>query len=351
MDVLNVVMLVLLAVVLVLLVWLLVRQSRLATGPNTQQVDAALNSLKAELIQKQMEGLVSLRESVDSANRLLNERLADGQASLDRRLQVFGEIENRLGQLAMQAENIEQVGKNIQALSELLRPPKLRGSLGEMLLEHLLAQILPESLFVMQYQFDDGLRVDAIIRVGDRLLPVDSKFPLDSFQRLADAPDAAKALKEFDRDMKKHVDAIADKYIRPQDATTEVALMYIPSESVYAQFVSGTGTGFAYALGRKVVPTSPGHLYGFLSTLSAMYTHLGLTTTGELLAESRRLSAGLQAVAEGLEKAVGLAERIEGSVRTAGNSLNRLHAVHGDTVHKLERLRHDEADGAESARE
>jgi len=128
-----------LALMLVLLIWLLIRQGRSAKPSDAQAAEIALSSLKAEIIQKQMEGLVSLRESVDSANRLLNERLADGQASLDRRLQIFGQIENRLGQLATQAENIEQVGRNIQALSELLRPPKLRGVLGEMLLEHLLA--------------------------------------------------------------------------------------------------------------------------------------------------------------------------------------------------------------------
>ncbi|MBD3332034.1 DNA recombination protein RmuC [candidate division GN15 bacterium] len=354
MDSLGIAILVVLAIVLVLLVWLLIRQSKGRSVADSEAVDSALASLKAELIQKQMEGLVSLRESVDSANRLLNERLADGQASLDRRLQIFGEIENRLGQLARQAENIEQVGKNIQALSELLRPPKLRGSLGETLLEHLLAQILPESLFEMQYRFDDGLLVDAAIQVGDRLLPMDSKFPLESFQRLAENPEDSKAIKQFERDMKKHVDAIADKYIRPQDNTTEMALMYIPSESVYAQFVSRTDTGFDYALQRRVIPTSPGHLYGFLSTLAALYKHLGLSTTGELLAESRRLSAGLQAIAEGLEKAVGLVDRVEGSVRSAGNSLNRLQTVHADMTRKLERLRHDQPDtdeGAEISRE
>jgi DNA recombination protein RmuC len=340
-----------LALMLVLLIWLLIRQGRSAKPSDAQAAEIALSSLKAEIIQKQMEGLVSLRESVDSANRLLNERLADGQASLDRRLQIFGQIENRLGQLATQAENIEQVGRNIQALSELLRPPKLRGVLGEMLLEHLLAQILPESLFVMQHRFEDGLTVDAAVRVGDRLLPIDSKFPLDSYQRLAADPDASKAVKEFGRDMKKHVDAIAEKYLRPHDGTTEVALMYIPSESVYAEFVARPDTGFGYSLQRKVIPTSPGHLYGFLATFAALYKHLGLTTTGELLAESRRLSAGLQAVAEGIEKAMGLTERIEGSVRSAGNSLNRLRTVHDDIGKKLERLRHDEFDGLHQARE
>ena len=122
--------------------------------------------------------------------------------------------------------------KDLARLEQALRPPKARGGFGELLLENLLRDRLPPSAYEMQYTFDSGERVDAIVR-ADRMIPVDSKFPLDNYIRLADAEtddERQLAERQFGRDVKQHIDAIAAKYIRPDEGTYDFAFMYIPVE-------------------------------------------------------------------------------------------------------------------------
>ncbi len=338
MELLSVFTLLLAVAVLAALVWLIVISKGQKPPDQTQRIDSAFESLKAELIGKQMEGLLSLRESLDSANRLLNERLAEGTGALDRRLELFGELEKKLGQLEMQAKSIEEIGRNIQSLSELLKPPKLRGNLGEILLDNLLSQILPRALFVMQYQFQGGQRVDAMIKLGNRLLPIDSKFPMEAFQRILSGDNTGQAHREFVRSLKQHVDTISSKYVRPDQNTTDFAIMYIPSEAVYYEFVSQRDAeAFEYALSRKVVPSSPGHLYAFLASLSALYVESGLATG--LAADSARLAAGLNALAECHAKLTQLHDRMEGSLRSLTLSLSKAKDLSGDMSYQLGRLR------------
>lgn len=113
----------------------------------------------------------------------------------------------------------------------------------------------------MQYKFRTGDIVDAVIRTSDRLVPVDSKFPLENFRRLTAAPEGEKKplQKSFISDVKKHIDAIASKYILPDEDTFPFALMYVPAENVYYEIIIkdelSTGVGlYSYALEKKVVP-------------------------------------------------------------------------------------------------
>ena len=337
MDILPAALIALIVLNSLLLVWLLVSLRRGWGRERDRQLDSSLEHLKVELINQQMEGLVSLRESLDSANRIVNERLAEGNTALDRRMAVFAEIENKLGQLATQAENIESIGKNIQSLSDLLKPPKVRGGLGEILLENLLAQILPSALYQTQYRYAGGQRVDAVIKVGEMLLPVDSKFPLESFQRyLADGDRASR--RELDQAFRKHIDDISGKYIRPDEGTADIALMYIPSEAVYYQFVSRRDNeGLEYAMASKVIPSSPGHLYAFLASLSALYRQVGLTS------DSRRLLHGLDNLTEALSRLERLHERLEGSLRSMTASLSKAREESKVMAFQLDRLQEPSA--------
>jgi len=309
-------------------------------------IEASLNNLKAEILEKQMEGLVAMRSSLDSAQKLMNERLAEGSSALDRRMELFGEIQNKLGRLSDQTRNIEAIGNNIQSLSELLRPPKLRGALGEMLLENLLAQILPSSMYDRQYQLSGGQRVDAIVRLADRILPIDSKFPIEPFQRdQADESDDSEA-RDLTRVLKKFIDSIADKYIRPEEGTTDIALMYIPSEAVYYRFVSQEeDVGLKYALSRNVIPTSPGHLYAFLASLAAVYAQAGLAGS------SRELVAALSSLNESLTKLGAIHSRMEGSTRSLTSSLSRAGDLVSGMSQRLHSLREPSAAQTESVDE
>jgi DNA recombination protein RmuC len=173
------------------------------------------------------------------------------------------------------ADRILEVGQSISSLQDILSPPKLRGGFGEMLLERLLAQILPQANCRFQHRFRSGEAVDAVIQLGPSLVPVDAKFPMESFNRvLAAASDdeRTKLRREFVRAVRGHVDDVA-KYIRPDEGTFDFALMYIPAENVYYETIvkseldAEAGTLQEYALQRRVILVSPNCLYAYLQAI------------------------------------------------------------------------------------
>jgi DNA recombination protein RmuC len=212
-----------------------------------------LNSLRSE----------SARQLADR-NADVDRRLEAMTATMDRRLETATKtssaIHHQLGQLGQANAEILARANDLKKLEQALRPPKARGGFGELLLGNLLRDRLPPDAYQLQYGFNTGERVDAVIKV-ERLVPIDAKFPLDNFERLADAEnDDERALyeKAFSRDLKTHVDAIAGKYIRPDEGTYDFALMYLPSESVYYELVCGkTGALLQYAHEKRVFPVSP----------------------------------------------------------------------------------------------
>jgi DNA recombination protein RmuC len=206
----------------------------------------------------------------DSAHQLaernaeVDRRLEAMTATMDRRLETATKtttaIHHQLGQLGQANAEILARANDLKKLEQALRPPKARGGFGELLLENLLRDRLPRDSYQLQYGFKTGERVDAVIKV-ERLVPIDAKFPLDNFERLADAEtddDRTLYEKAFARDLKNHVDAISQKYIRPDEGTYDFALMYLPSEGVYYELVCGkTGSLLQYAHEKRVFPVSP----------------------------------------------------------------------------------------------
>jgi len=173
-----------------------------------------------------------------------------------------------------------EIGKDIASIQDLLRPPQIRGGIGEVTLKNILGELLPRQNFEEQYRFKNGVIVDAVIKVGPRLIPIDSKFPLESFERyLACSEDREKTqyLKEFCRNVMSQIDDIAAKYILEDEATYDFALMYIPSENIYYQTILkddielGGKSIAEYALSKRVVIVSPNSIYAYLRVI-----HLGL---------------------------------------------------------------------------
>jgi len=159
---------------------------------------------------------------------------------------------------------------DLAKLEQVLRPPKARGGFGELLLENLLRDRLPATAYTMQHGFSTGERVDAVVRVG-QLIPVDSKFPLDNFQRMTQAQnDDERQLcaKAFARDVKAKIDDIAGKYIRPDEGTFDFAFMYVPVESVYYELACNPAGGLLeYANERRVFPVSPNTFTAYLQLI------------------------------------------------------------------------------------
>jgi DNA recombination protein RmuC len=212
--------------------------------------------------------LAELDERVDRRLDGLDGRLLSSQQSAG---QAATQIVERLTRLDGTAEQMLQRAGELARLEHVLRPPKARGGFGELLLENLLRDRLPPSAYEMQYTFTSGERVDAVIRV-ERLIPIDSKFPLDNFERLLDAEgDAERALHEkaFARDLKGHIEAIAAKYIKPAEGTYDFAFMYLPVEAIYYELVCGkTGALLGHAHERRVFPVSPTTFTAYLQVIA-----------------------------------------------------------------------------------
>ena len=320
------------------LIWLAQRSKRNSAELSAETIQASFQNLTAELVKKQMEGMSSIQSSLNQTTQMLNDRLAESSRTLDQKVQVFGEIKTKIGELAVQAKNMETIGQNIQSLSELLKPPKLRGNIGETFLENILSQILPKALYELQFSFPTGHRVDAVIKFGKMHLSIDSKFPLEAYNKHIDNPDNAEFRKSFTQSIKKHIDDTSSRYILPQEGTLEFAVMYIPAESIYYQLVSRETDVFDYALSKKIIPSSPGHLYGFLVTMSAIYKETGLINQG------RQLSAILNKLADSLSKVAGLHERMDGSVRSLTLSLAKARDETRTAEQHLGRLQKPESD-------
>jgi len=206
------------------------------------------------------------KEQGDTLSNMMGERL-------DEKIKVFGEVKEGLGALTQRTKVVEEVGKNISSLQEILRAPKFRGGFGELLLERLLADTLPRDNYSLQYRFRDGETVDAVIRIGGNLVPIDSKFPLEDFERIlkAESEEEQVALRrQFTRTIKKHIDDVT-RYILPDENTFDFALMYIPAENVYYETIlSGhpeeSGI-YSYSLQKRVIPVSPNSFYAYLQVI------------------------------------------------------------------------------------
>jgi DNA recombination protein RmuC len=238
-----------------------------------------IESARHEGRDRQAETLASVREELRQFAGQVTAQVGQVSSGVQRDLQhvgqVMGAVHGSLGKLGEATQRVFDEGRDIAGLEQLLRSPKVRGGLGELLLENLLAQMLPQEHWALQHTFPTGDRVDAVVRIGDRMVPVDAKFPLENFRRMVDETDEDRRRshrRAFVRDVKSRVDEIAKRYIRPDDDTFDFALMYVPAEPVYYEIIARDESleddaPATYALSRRVVPVSPNSLYAYLQVI------------------------------------------------------------------------------------
>lgn len=276
--------------------------------------EAKLNTLREdwsrEISRRIGEELARVWEQVQGQVRTTEQSV--GQ-KLQQANDTFASVTRELGRLQEATRKVEEVGRNVASLQDLLRAPKMRGGLGEFFLADLLAQILPADFYTLQHQFSDGERVDAAIRLRDRMVPVDSKFPLEQFQRMGQAvteEERAQWRRGMVRDVKLHIDSIAQKYIRPTEGTFDFALMYIPAENVYYEAIlkeDGVGDDrgiFQHAVARQVIPVSPNSFYAYLQVILQGLRGFAVEQRAqEILASLIKLQKELAAVREDFGRA------------------------------------------------
>ncbi|OGK80106.1 MAG: hypothetical protein A2X50_07325 [Candidatus Rokubacteria bacterium GWF2_70_14] len=263
-------------------------------------VAGELKGVTAEVTRQLQEGMRLVQDSQST----MGERL-------DHAAKVVGEVQGSLGKLGEATQRVEEVGREIHGLEQVLKSPKIRGGLGETLLEQLLAQMLPREHYELQYGFKSGDRVDAAIRISERLVPVDAKFPLENFRRMLEEPDEERRRplrRAFARDVKLRVDEIAKKYILPDEGTFDFALMYVPAENVYYEIIIKSDDAedepiAAYALARRVIPVSPNSLYAYLQVIVLGLRGLRIEANArEIQNDLIRLGGDLERVREHMQK-------------------------------------------------
>lgn len=260
---------------------------RARPGTSGPPQDAMLASLQGQVtagLQNATQQMELLRQAVqgsmDTLSGQVGRSLSDTHKAvgdrLDNTARMLGDIRQQMGQLESASRRLVDIGQDIAKLEQILQPPKLRGALGELFLGDLLAQILPSSHYRLQYAFKGGQTVDAVIVLRAGIVPIDAKFPLENFRRIfaVGDEDLRKAAKRaFIRDVKTHVDAIAERYIRMDERTFDFALMYVPAENVYYETIikddefDNEMPLFNYALHKRVIPVSPNSFYAYLQTI------------------------------------------------------------------------------------
>ena len=192
------------------------------------------------LIQNQIQELARL---VDSKISETNKAMNDTQSSLHKTIQtqfgqnikVITDITERLTKLDETNKQIIGFADQLQSLEDVLQNPKQRGILGEYFLENVLKNVLPPGSFQMQYKFTDGDIVDAVVFVKDKLIPIDSKFSLENYNKIVAEKDPERRTeleKLFKNDLKNRIDETS-KYIKPKEGTMDFAFMFIPAEGIY----------------------------------------------------------------------------------------------------------------------
>lgn len=232
------------------------KKSRMEDDARRQEQKTEQEAIKEKLIK--LETLASNPAQLDTLHEI-NKRL-------ESTTNLFGDIRKDLGAMQEAAKGMQDIGKSISTFQELLLSPKVRGGFGEILLNDLIKDVLPEAHYEFQYSFRDGTKVDAVIKTEDRIIPIDAKFPLEEFQRMsAEGVDEEAFEKRFIQILKPRVTEVK-RYINPNENTTNFALMYIPSEKIYSK-LSGMDNLMTSLRRSRVFPVSPSTFYQFLETI------------------------------------------------------------------------------------
>ncbi len=254
-----------------------------------------------------IEWLKSMQSSINNTNK----NMTDTTSNVVKTLQENSrQLNDRLDKAAIAIRDVNkgigemsEIGRSMKDLQEFLKSPKLRGNIGEEVLKDLISQMFPKNSFHLQYQFKSGEKVDAAIKTDAGILPIDSKFPMENFQKMMKTQDEKEKIvfkKDFIRDIKKHIDDIAKKYILPEEGTMDFCLMYIPSEPVYYE-LANTPEIMDYAKRNRIYAVSPTTLYAHLQMILLSYEGKKIETKSrEVFAMLRALKVDYGKVDENL---------------------------------------------------
>jgi len=268
-----------------------------------------------------------LKEQGDVLSKTVSQRL-------DSSLNIFVELNKDLVELKEKTKSIEEAGKSISSLQEALRAPKFRGEFGEVGLETLLMNHFSGS-YSLQYRFRNGKTVDAVVQVGENLVPIDAKFPfpLEDFERMVTTQsqeERTRLRRQFMRIIRKHIDDVSE-YIQTDEGTFNFALLYIPAENLYYETIvrgsqpSEESDICSYCRDKRVFLMSPNTFYTYLQAIEVGLRGLRIErATREILGRLERLQGEFGAFQQDYETLGGHIYKAGRKYEEASAKLTRL---------------------------
>ncbi len=276
----------LLLIVLVLAVGFLIYKLTGTQKPADNAGDKLFLEMLENLRKELRDNSLQTRQEVNNQLEKVNDQLSKGMLESNKSLQnqfkqtndITKEIYTQLTKIDSTNKQVVNFAEQMKSLENILKNPKQRGILGEYFLETLLGNILPPNAYQMQYPMKNSeIIVDAVIFFKDLIIPIDSKFSLEKYNRIMEENDTVqreKLEKEFKNDVKKRIDETS-KYIRPNDGTTNFAFMFIPAEGIYYNLLIykqgsievNSQNLIEYAFDKHVIIVSPTSFYAYLQTV------------------------------------------------------------------------------------
>ena len=275
-----------------------------------EQLRNEIQEIRKEVNENAEKGRVEIESKLKDINKEINDfhkaSKSDMHKQFSESTKVISEVTKELEKIKGTNEQVLNFANQMKSLEKILSNQKQRGILGEIQLENLLANVLPPELFQMQYKFPNGEIVDAIVKVGNFVIPIDAKFSLDNYNKMIESDDKAEVEtleRNFKTDIKKRIDETA-KYIRPRDKTTDYAYMFIPADGLYQDLLnSRVGTLqinsrdlVSYAYTKKVMIVSPMSLFPMLQiTVKALHNLKVENSIRDIQVNIEKLSSHLKA--------------------------------------------------------
>jgi len=233
------------------------------TGRLAQMGEAQVNA--------QAQASLTLEQRLDAVSKRIGEGLS---SHTEKTGKSMGDLHERLAVIDAAQKNLTDLSQQVVGLQDILSNKQARGAFGEIQLNDILSSILPPSAFQLQATLSNGKRVDCLLGLPNPPghIAVDAKFPLESYRALNNSKDEstlAQASRTFSADIKKHIEAIATKYIIPGE-TAESALMFLPSESIFTELHTNFQSIIEHSWRRKVMIVSPTSLMAILNTVRAV---------------------------------------------------------------------------------
>lgn len=293
-----------------------------------------------------------LQDQILALNKSLDFKLSESNRNTMRQWEIntsiskeasqkIEEITKKLSSLEETNKQIKDIWSQLEWLESILKNPKQRGILWEYFLENVLKNILPPDNFELQYSFSNGEIVDWVIFVKDKIIPIDSKFSLENYNKILGEDNLVQKeiyIKDFKNDLKKRIDETS-KYIRPSEGTMDFAFMFIPSEWIYYDLLvnkiwtlkSNTIDLIEYAFKeKKVIIVSPTSFYAYLQTVMQGLRALQIEEKAQdIKRHVEKLSRHLDAYEEYLEK---LWNSLSTSVNHYNNAYKKFNLIEKDVV-------------------